>query len=85
VILNKSQIVVLDEVSSSIDVETDRLVQRIVREEFEGKTVISVAHRLETIVNFDEIAVLSDGMLVEFGEPRELLGRESAFRELWNS
>lgn len=84
-ILRKGNVVVLDEVSSSVDIETDRLMQRIVRGEFEGKTILSVAHRLETIADFDKVAVMGDGELVEFGSPRELLGRESRFRELWNS
>lgn len=84
-IVRKSKIVVLDEVSSSVDVTTDRLVQRVVREEFAGATVISVAHRLETMLGFDRIALLSDGKLVEFDSPQALLGRPSAFRELYNS
>jgi ATP-binding cassette, subfamily C (CFTR/MRP), member 1 len=84
-VLRRSKIVVLDEVSSSVDVETDKLVQRIGREEFRDATVLAVAHRLETIVGFDRVAVVSDGKLVEVGSPRELLGRESKFRELWEA
>jgi ABC-type sugar transport system ATPase subunit len=52
---------VLDEVSSSIDVATDKFIQRVVREEFAGATIISVAHRLDTILDFDRIALLSNG------------------------
>lgn len=75
----------LDEVSSSIDIATDKLVQRVVRQEFAGATIISVAHRLETIVDFDRIALLSDGKLVEFESPQVLLSRPSGFRDLCNS
>lgn len=84
-ILRKGKIVVLDEVSSSIDIVTDRLVQRLVRQEFTEATIISVAHRLNTIVDFDKIAVLQNGRLVEFGSPQALLTTPSAFRELYNS
>jgi ABC-type multidrug transport system fused ATPase/permease subunit len=84
-LLRKSKIVVLDEVSSSIDVVTDKLVQRVIREELVGATIISVAHRLNTILDFDRIALLSDGRLVEFDEPQVLLSRQSAFRDLYNS
>jgi ATP-binding cassette subfamily C (CFTR/MRP) protein 1 len=84
-ILCKSKIVVLDEVSSSIDGVTDKLVQRVIREEFKDATIISVAHRLDTILDFNRIALLSDGKLVEFDSPKALLERDSAFKELYNS
>ncbi len=84
-LLRKSKVVVMDELSSSIDITTDRLIQKVIREEFRDATVIVIAHRLETIVDFDKVAVMSDGHLVEFENPQVLLGRESAFRELWNS
>lgn len=76
---------VLDEVSSNIDVATDKLVQRVIREEFKDATIISVAHRLDTILDFDRIALLSDGELIEFDSPQALLERSSAFRELYNT
>lgn len=84
-ILRKSKIVVLDEVSSSMDVTTDKLIQRIIRQEFAGSTIIAVAHRLNTILDFDRIALLSDGKLIELDSPLALLSRPSAFRELYNS
>lgn len=58
-------------------------MQRIIREEFEGRTVISVAHRLNTILDFDRIAVLRDGGLVECDSPAALLSRPSVFKELY--
>ena len=84
-ILRKSKIVILDEVSASVDIDTDRVMQAVIREEFEGCTIIAVAHRLDTIVDFDRIAVLSKGSVVECGTPAELLGRNSAFRELYET
>jgi ATP-binding cassette subfamily C (CFTR/MRP) protein 1 len=82
-ILRKSKIVVLDEATSSVDRKTDELMQRIIREEFEGCTIIAVAHRLETILDFDRIAVLDRGRLLECDSPKKLLAADSAFKELY--
>lgn len=84
-ILRKSKIVVLDEISSSVDITSDELMQRIVREEFADATIIAVAHRLDTILDFDRIALLKNGELVEMDTPSALLGRDSAFKELYHS
>lgn len=84
-ILRKSKIVVLDEVSSSVDVISDELMQRVVRKEFADATIIAVAHRLDTILDFDRIALLRDGELMEMDTPSALMGRESAFKELYYS
>jgi len=83
-ILRKGKIVVLDEATSSVDRKTDELMQRIIREEFKDRTIIAVAHRLETILDFDRIAVLETGRLKECGTPAELLSGPSAFKELYD-
>ncbi|OCK89464.1 putative multidrug resistance protein [Cenococcum geophilum 1.58] len=82
--LRDSRILVLDEATSNVDQETDTLMQRIIRREFARHTIITVAHRLDTIADADVVAVLSEGRLVEFGKPEELLARQSKFRELHN-
>jgi ATP-binding cassette, subfamily C (CFTR/MRP), member 1 len=84
-ILRKSKLVILDEVTSSVDMKSDELMQQVIRKEFNDCTIIAVAHRLDTIMDFDRIALLSGGELVEFDTPEALLGRPSAFRELYNS
>jgi ABC-type multidrug transport system fused ATPase/permease subunit len=84
-ILRKNRVVVLDEVCSSVDITTDMLMQRVVREEFAGATNIAIAHRLDTILDFDKVAVLSEGTLIEFDSPQALLDQPSAFRELYKS
>ncbi|GLA44097.1 hypothetical protein AnigIFM63309_002358 [Aspergillus niger] len=85
-ILRKSKLVVLDEVLSSVDIETDRRMQEIIRHEFDGCTIIAVAHRLDTIVNFDRVVVLADGRIVECGAPQQLLTcDESWFKRLYES
>lgn len=84
-ILRKTKIVVLDEASSNVDRKTDGLMQRVIREEFAGCTIIAVAHRLDTIEDFDRIAVLDRGRLVECEDPKVLLGTKgSVFKELYD-
>jgi ABC-type bacteriocin/lantibiotic exporter with double-glycine peptidase domain len=77
------KILVLDEATSSMDVETDNKIQDLLRGEFRDHTVITVAHRLETILNSDKVAVLDRGRLVEVGEPKVLLEQDSAFKRLY--
>ena len=84
-ILRKSKVVVLDEVTSSVDARTDELKQRVIREEFKDATILCVAHRLDTILDFGRIALLGNGELKELDSPSVLLGRDSLFRELYNS
>ena len=83
--LRKSKILVLDEATSNVDSETDALMQQIIREVFAQHTIITVAHRLNTIADSDIVAVLHEGNLVEFGPPGELLQRPSMFRDLNNA
>ncbi|MCJ1282757.1 hypothetical protein MMC26_002082 [Xylographa opegraphella] len=82
-ILRPGRIVILDEATSSVDHKTDEMMQRIIREEFQDRTVIVVAHRLDTILDFDRIVLLRNGELVECDSPANLLGRASQFRELY--
>lgn len=55
--------------------ETDALIQRSIREEFRGSTLLVIAHRISTVVDFDKILVMSDGRAVEFDSPRVLAQR----------
>ena len=82
-ILRQSRIVVLDEATSNVDRKTDELMQKIIREEFKDQTIIAVAHRLETILDFDRIAVLEKGKLKECDTPKALLKGPSAFKDLF--
>ena len=57
-------------------------MQRIIREEFRDKTIVAVAHRLDTIMDFDRVMVMRMGELVECGKPAELLAKDTAFKQL---
>lgn len=70
----------------SVDVKTDAQMQAIIRSEFKSHTIIMIAHRLESLLDFDRVAVLDKGDLIEFGEPSNLLQREgSAFAKLYHA
>jgi ATP-binding cassette subfamily C (CFTR/MRP) protein 4 len=74
--LQKSKILVLDEPTANVDGRTDKLLQQAVDKSFKGATIISVAHRLDTIIENDLILVLGRGEVLEFGSPSELLSIE---------
>ncbi|KAK0620015.1 P-loop containing nucleoside triphosphate hydrolase protein [Immersiella caudata] len=70
------KVVLLDEVTGNVDVDTDATVQQVVREQFDGYTVIVVAHRLDTIMGSDVIVVMKNGGIVEVGSLKELLSND---------
>lgn len=75
-ILSRPRLLILDEATSAVDMATDTLIQRSIREEFANTTLLVVAHRLSTVADFDRILVMKDGKAEEFGSPRELIDRE---------
>ncbi|KAK9783102.1 putative Multidrug resistance-associated protein [Seiridium cardinale] len=77
-LLRKSSVLVLDEPTGHIDPATDTTIQRIIREGFPGRTIIMIAHRLESLVEFDTVMVLDSGRLIEIGPPRSLLNDPSS-------
>jgi ATP-binding cassette subfamily C (CFTR/MRP) protein 1 len=84
--LRRSKILIIDEATASVDLQTDELMQQIILDHFADCTIIAVAHRLQTIRHFDKIAVFENGRIVEFDEPDALLADEgSKFKALWDS
>jgi len=77
-LLRKTKVLVLDEATAAVDLETDDLIQRTIRTEFEGSTVITIAHRLNTILDYDRILVLKEGKVVEFDTPSVLIEKEGS-------
>ncbi|KAH0448440.1 hypothetical protein IEQ34_022240 [Dendrobium chrysotoxum] len=84
-LLKKSRILVLDEATASIDNATDAILQKTIRTEFADSTVITVAHRIPTVMDCTMVLVVGDGKLIEYDEPLKLMNTEgSLFRELVN-
>lgn len=81
-LLGRARIVILDEATAAVDADTDAFIQRVLRTEFASATTITVAHRLNTIMDSDYILVMADGRATEFDTPKALLSRGGMFRDL---
>ncbi|KAL7754318.1 hypothetical protein RI367_000299 [Sorochytrium milnesiophthora] len=74
----QARILIMDEATASVDHETDMLIQRAIRDGFASATVITVAHRLNTIIDYDRIVVMDGGQVKEYDQPVVLLGRDAS-------
>ncbi|ENM1145999.1 ATP-binding cassette domain-containing protein, partial [Pseudomonas aeruginosa] len=83
VLLKNAPILVMDEATSSLDSETERLIQESLDEIMGEKTVLVVAHRLSTVAHLDRILVFDQGRLVEDGTHQSLLERGGIYHSLW--
>jgi ABC-type multidrug transport system ATPase subunit len=72
-ILSKTRILVLDEATAAVDLQTDKLIQEAIKKNFANFTVLTIAHRLNTIMDSDKILVMDAGRVAEFDEPLKLL------------
>lgn len=82
-ILRKNRILIIDEATANVDLRTDELIQKKIREKFAQCTVLTIAHRLNTIIDSDKIMVLDSGRLKEYDEPYVLLqDKESLFYKM---
>ncbi|KAL6723878.1 hypothetical protein Aduo_018835 [Ancylostoma duodenale] len=72
-LLRKTRVLILDEATAAVDMGTDALIQRTIRREFSQSTVLTIAHRLNTIMDYDRIIVLQDGRICEFDSPARLV------------
>nr|DAD37246.1 TPA_asm: hypothetical protein HUJ06_007887 [Nelumbo nucifera] len=85
-LLRRSKILVLDEATAAVDVRTDALIQKTIREEFKSCTMLVIAHRLNTIIDCDRVLLLDAGQVLEFDTPEDLLLNEgSAFSKMVQS
>ncbi|NWU74586.1 MRP2 protein, partial [Onychorhynchus coronatus] len=78
-LLRKAKILILDEATAAVDLETDHLIQTTIRSEFSDCTVLTIAHRLHTIMDSNRVMVLQAGQIVEFDSPEELLQKQGIF------
>jgi len=82
-ILKNAPILVLDEATSSLDSESEALIQDALKTLMRGKTSIVIAHRLSTIMQMDRIVVMEDGRIIDQGTHTELLKRQGMYKKLW--
>jgi ATP-binding cassette, subfamily C (CFTR/MRP), member 4 len=81
-LIRRNKFLVLDEATSNVDMETDAFIQSIIKEKFSDTTVITIAHRLNTIADYDNIIVMQKGRIIESGAPWELIQKEGTFCEI---
>ena len=85
-LLKKNKIIVMDEATANVDYKTDQLIQETIRTKFKHCTVITIAHRLNTIMDYDRVLVLESGHVVEYDKPEHLLQNEGGyFSKLYHS
>lgn len=83
-IIRKTKVLVLDEASTSIDLETDNLIQRTLRERFKNCTVFIIAHRIATIIDADRVLVMKNGQRQEYSHPYNLLVEQEGDKTITN-
>ncbi|KAL8702682.1 MAG: hypothetical protein Q9201_004143 [Fulgogasparrea decipioides] len=81
-LVRNAQIIVCDEATSSVDMDTDQKIQRTIATGFKGKTLLCIAHRLKTIINYDRICVMDHGRIAELDTPLRLWEEGGIFRSM---
>ena len=81
-LVQKSMIIVMDEATANVDFKTDNLIQEVIRHKFKDSTVLTIAHRLNTIMDYDKVLILDGGRMVEFDKPEILIQNGGIFAEL---
>ena len=84
-LVQKSKIIIMDEATANVDFKTDRLIQEVIRDKFKDSTVLTIAHQLNTIMDYDKVLVLDDGRVAEFDKPEVLLTKDGLFAEMVRS
>jgi ATP-binding cassette subfamily B protein len=82
-IVRNPTIMILDEATSSIDTETEALIQKAINKTLKGRTSIVIAHRLSTIVDADRILVMSEGLIIEDGNHKQLMAKKGTYHKLY--
>ncbi|KAF8955314.1 P-loop containing nucleoside triphosphate hydrolase protein [Flammula alnicola] len=77
-ILKRSKVLVMDEATASVDYATDELIGKTIRQEFATNTILTIAHRLRTVIDYDRVMILEQGSIIEFDRPAILLNNEAS-------
>ena len=84
-LLKKSRVILIDEATSNIDLNNEEVFLQTIKRRFSDSTVVTIAHRLNTIRNSDKIVVTDQGKVAEIGSPEDLLKQENGvFAQMWN-
>ncbi|KAF7542600.1 hypothetical protein G7Z17_g11429 [Cylindrodendrum hubeiense] len=83
--VRRKKVIIFDEAASSVDSDTERIIQDIIDSEFKNCTVLSIMHRLHYVTKYDRVALLDAGTLIEYDQPLKLLAEQSSFRVLYES
>jgi ABC-type multidrug transport system fused ATPase/permease subunit len=84
-LLANPRILILDEATSSVDTQTEQIIQKALARLLEGRTAFIIAHRLSTVINSDRIIVLQKGQIVEQGTHSQLLSRDTLYQKLYKT
>ncbi len=82
-LIKKTKIILMDEATANVDYKTETLLQNCISTILKESTVITIAHRIKTVINYDKILVLDDGMIVDFDTPSNLIAKKGLFYQLY--
>ena len=82
-LIKKPKIILMDEATANIDYRTESILKKNIREDMIESTVITIAHRITTIIDYDKILVLKDGEIEEFDTPQNLIEKKGLFYQLY--
>ncbi len=84
-LLRKPRILIMDEATASIDTETDEFIHKMIRQKFKNVTILTIAHRLHTIMDSARVLVMEAGLVAEYDVPEVLLSKENGlFKKMWS-
>lgn len=77
-----NKILFLDEATSNLDLETDQFIQDVLRDKFKNMTIVTIAHKINNVNDYDKIIVVDQGSIVEQGSPHELMMKKGVFYDM---
>ena len=81
--LKKTKIILMDEATANIDFRNENFLKKNIDNEIKDSTVVTIAHRIKTVINYDKILVLKDGKIEEFDTPENLINKKGLFYQMY--